>query len=165
MRDLYYTPPRKGHIPEIFLFGTLILMVLSVVFMALGWGNVVFLRLLFVLSGTAGVFVLTRYFAHAFTYKVLHGEGVFVVEQRKGRRIITLCRLPLSALYDCRPYGAEDDASPPTESRYVYLNSAVPPTSHLVFFNDGEHDVSIRLELDGEMLDYLSYLAKSNTNA
>ena len=164
MRDLYYTPPRKGRVPEIAIIGCLVLMVLSVLFMVLDLGDKLVFRLLFVLAGTICVFVLTRYLSRSFTYKVLHEEGVFVVEQHQGRRISTLCRLSLSALYACRPYGAEDRAAPPSDSCYAYLNSAVPPVSHLLFFKDGERDVSIRLELDGEMLDYLSGLAQHNAN-
>ncbi len=162
MRDLYYTPPRRGRIPETVAIGLFVLMLLSLAFLMLGWGYEMVWQILFLLTGAAIVFIMVRYLSTTYTYRVQYTEGVFLVEQRQGRRITVLCRLSLTALYDLRPYGAKDGEGEPDPTRYTYCNSVVPPASHLLFFDDGTHHVSIRVELSPEMLDALNHIVKDN---
>ncbi len=168
MSEMSYTPKRKGKLPEILTSGCFVLMAMSLVFLCLSLGNRTVMELLFLVSAAVAVYTMTRYLTRTFIYRVEQMEygdatvPVFTVTQKNGRRLTCLCRLDLTTLYRLRPYTKSDDEKATDLTRYRYCNSPNPDPSYLLFFQDGDKRVSIRVELEGEFLSCLTKIAAYN---
>ncbi len=158
--DVSYTPKRQNKIPLIVVTTALVICVVSCIFMMFGLGNQLLFQTLFVISAIVMVYFFCRYFTNSYTYTVNQTDKLFIVTQRVGRRLTTLCRLDLAALYRVRPYGDGDEAEQRHSGRYNYCVSFRPEKSYLAFFDDGEHIVSIRMELDDTFYALLARIAE-----
>ncbi len=162
MQDIRYTPKRQNKRPVILVSILTVVCVLCAVFMMLGIGRQIIFQLVFLLAAITEIFLFARFLTASYTYTVSFEHNLFTVTQRTGKRISTLCRLDLSALYRVRPYEADDDIEQKHSGRYNYCVSFRPATSYLAFFDDGEHIVSLRLELDSAFYGMLLRITEDN---
>ncbi len=163
MPDFSYTPRRKNNLPVIVITACVCLMIVCTVFLMLRVGSPLVFQLLFLACAVGIIYFFSRYIAVSYTYTISYEQNAFIVVQRKGRRLVTLCRLDLSALYRVRPYEADDETERKHTNRYQFCVSMRPPESTLLFFDDGEHIVSIRVEIDDVFFKTLSDIAEQNS--
>lgn len=160
--DISYTPPRKGKKPELILSVAFGVLAVCTLMSALKVRGQLLWQSLFLVSATVIVYVFARFLASSFTYTVSEQLGVFLVVQKKGRRLTTLCRMDLRALYRLRPYGEQDRDEEGTRDRYSYCMNPSPEESYLLFFHDGERTATVRLEADPDFLHVLQCVADAN---
>ena len=160
--DVSYTPPRKGKKPEAILtisFAALLVCAFLISFCP--WGRL-FWQGLFLVAAIVIVAVYSRYLASSFTYTVSCETGVFLVVQKKGRRLCTLCRMDLRALYRIRLFEAQDALDAGRCDRYSYCMNPSPEISYLMFFHDGERTATVRVEVDAAFLALLEEIVAAN---
>ncbi len=161
-QDVRYTPKRQNKRPVILVSILAVIAVICLVFMMLKMGKQLLFQIGFLLAAVAMIFIYTRFLSSTYTYTVNFEDNLFVVTQRTGRRVTTLCRLDLSALYRVRPYETDDEVEDKHGSRYNYCVSFRPAVSYLCFFDDGDHIVSVRMELDDSFYGMLCRIAEDN---
>ncbi len=162
MQDIRYTPKRQNKRPVVLITILTVLAVVCAVFMMLNIGNQLVFQVVFLASAVAEIFLFSRFLAASYTYTVSFDHNLFLVTQKTGKRISTLCRMDLTSLYRVRPYEADDDVEKSHSGRYNYCVSFRPTVSYLAFFDDGEHIVSIRMELDNAFYGMLCRIAEDN---
>lgn len=163
MRDITYTPKQKGKVPLIAVTACTVVLVVCAVMMMLGIGKDLIWQALFLVAAGVLTFFYVRYFSITYTYTISLEHHTFLVVQQKGRRLTTLCNLDLAGLYLVRPYTIADDDSASQENRYSYCASFRPQESALLFFDDGERKVSVRVETDEFFMEQLLAVAGQNT--
>jgi hypothetical protein len=149
-------------LPEIVLsvcFGILALCTLLIA--AEAWGRLIW-QSLFLVYAMVIVYVFTRYLASSYTYTLSEQMGVFLVVQKKGRRLTTLCRMDLAALYRVRLYDPADKAGEGRADRYSYCMNPSPEISYLLFFRDGCRTATVRVEVDTAFLHLLQQVTLAN---
>ena len=152
MSDLSYTPKPKNKMPLIVITVCTVTLILCACFMMLNVGNGLVWQSLFLVTAVVMIFFYTRYLAASFTYTISPERDAFLVVQQKGKRLTTLCNLRLSSLYMVRPFQAGDEKG---ENLYSYLVTLKPAQSTLLFFDDGEKKVRVRIEADEFFYDLL----------
>ena len=152
MSDMSYTPSQKNKMPLIVVTGCTVLLILCALFMMLGVGNSLVWQGLFLLVAAVFVFFYTRYFSTTYTYTISPETDSFLVVQQKGKRLTTLCNLKLSTMYMVRPFAEGDQIG---ENCYSYLVTLNPEDTTLLFFDDGERKVKVRIETDEFFYDLL----------
>ncbi len=162
MQDIRYTPKRQNKRPIILVSILTGVCILCAVFMMLNIGRQLVFQITFLIAAAAEVFLFSRFLTASYTYTVSFDHNLFVVTQKVGKRIHTLCRLDLNALYRVRVYEEDDQVEDKHAGRYNYCVSFRPAVSHLAFFDDGEHIVSIRMELDDSFFGMLCRIAEDN---
>ncbi len=162
MPDVSYTPKRQNALPIVMISCAAVVAVVCLVFMMIGIGNQMVFQLTFLAAAVFMVFFFTRFLSVSYTYTLNYTDHLFLVTQKVGRRLTVLCRLEMTAMYRVRPYTAEDDLEKRRTDRYSYCVNLRPESSYLVFFNDGEHVVSVRLELDDTFFRLFSRIAEDN---
>ncbi len=164
MQDITYTPKRQNAIPAILVSCTTVVLVICAVFLMLEIGKPLIFQTVFIVAAVLEVFFFSRFMSSSYTYTIGYEQNVFIVTQKTGRRISTLCRLNLTALYRIRPYEKDDEVEKKHSGRYNYCVSFRPAISYLAFFDDGEHIVSIHLELDDTFYRLLTRIAEDNAD-
>ncbi len=162
MQDIRYTPKRQNTRPVILVTILTVICILSAAFMMLNIGKQLVFQIVFLLSAVVEIFMFSRFLTASYTYTVSFDNDLFVVTQKTGKRITTLCRLSLGTLSSVRPYTQEDDSTRNSGDRYNYCVSFRPAVTYLAFFRDGERTVSIRMELDNAFYGMLQRIAEDN---
>jgi hypothetical protein len=161
--DVSYTPKRQNNLPLIVISACVAVMILCAVFLMLNLGNKLAFQTLFVIATAVTIFFFVRYLSVSYTYTVSEEQGTFTVTQKKGRRVAVLCSMELSALYRVRPYDVQDEVERHRPDRYAYCVSLRPKVSCLLFFDDGDHIVSVRIEADKYFYHLLTRIAEQNS--
>ncbi len=164
MQDIYYTPKRQNKRPVILISILTGICILCVIFMMLGIKGQIIFQIGFLAAAAVEIFIFSRYMTVSYTYTVSYENNLFLVTQKVGKRIHTLCRLDLSALYRVRLYEEDDAVEDKHKNRYNYCVSFRPAVSYLAFFDDGEHIAAIRMELDQAFYEVLSRVVEANAS-
>ncbi len=162
MQDIHYTPKRQNKRPVILIsILTFVCIICAVCMMLRLRGGLVY-QIMFLIAAVAEVYLFSRFLSATYTYTINFDNNLFVVTQKVGRRLHTLCRMDLSALYRIRPYEEDDKIEDKHKSRYNYCVSFHPDVSYLAFFDDGEHIAAVRMELDDAFYGVLQRVAEDN---
>ncbi len=145
MSDMSYTPHQKNKLPLIVITACTVILILCACFMMFEVGNSLVWQTIFLVVAVTLVFFYTRYLSTTYTYTISPETDAFLVVQQKGKRLTTLCNLKLSSLYMVRPFEEGDERG---KDCYSYLVTLQPKESTLLFFDDGERKVKVRIEAD-----------------
>ena len=155
VNDISYTPKQRSKKPLICITACTAILVACATFMMLELGNALIWQSIFLVAACVLIFFYVRYFSTTYTYTISCETDSFLVVQQKGKTLTTLCNLKLTTLYLVRPYTKEDEADRSSSNRYNYLTTMNPDSSTLLFFDDGERKVSVRIEADEFFYDML----------
>jgi hypothetical protein len=147
-----YTPHQKNKLPMLVITACTVILILCACFMMLNVGNGLVWQSLFLVVAVVMIFFYTRYLSTTFTYTISTETDAFLVTQQKGKRLTTLCNLRLSTMHMVRPFEEGDGRG---ENLYSYLVTLNPSESTLLFFDDGERKVRVRIETDEFFYDLL----------
>ena len=105
MKEILYSAPKQNKKGIITFAILLFLLLISMVMFFQQWGNRLLSQTLVYVFGIAVIWVSVRYFFSVFTYELSYceGEWLFLVTTKQGKRVTTLCRLPMHQLKNVSP--------------------------------------------------------------
>ncbi len=158
--DISYTPKRDKKLPAIILSCLFAVLILCCICLMFHWWREAVFQAIFIICAVGIVFVFVRFFKTQYTYTINYEDKLFLVTQRDGKRLTTLCRLDLFSLYRIRPYEEDDNIERHHADRYSFCVNIFPEKTYLAFFDDGEHIVSLRMEFDDRFYTLLCRVAE-----
>ena len=102
-----------------------------------------------------GIFIAMKYCFVSNTYVLMEGENGrpwFLVEQKQGRRVSTVCQLPVSRLLAIEEYHRGDAAPKTTGQTFSYIATMNGPEYQFLRARGDKGELLIKIEADADFL-------------